>query len=170
MTVRCFVDASLLLQARDPRDSVKQSRAVEWLDRLWQQRSGRTSVQVLSEFYVMATRELAIAEDLAWDEAQRYFAWAPQKSNESLLRRAREVQRRHDLGWWDSCVVAAAQAQDCLLLLTEDLPPGKVFGALSVRNPYSGLMQEPPAAYAVAAQPLHRPRGRPRRLAPASSA
>lgn len=102
MSVRCFVDASLLLRAR----------AAEWLDRLWQQRSGRTRVQVLSEFYVTATRELAIAEDLAWDEVQRYFAWAPQKTNESLMRRARDIQRRHGLGWWDSCVVAAAQMQD----------------------------------------------------------
>ena len=147
MSVRCFVDASLLLQARDARDRLKQARAAEWLDRLWQQRSGRTSVQVLSEFYVMATRELAIAEDLAWDEVQRYFAWAPQKTNESLMRRARDIQRRDGLGWWDSCVVAAAQMQDCLLLLTEDLPPGSVFGALSVRNPYTGVMQEPPARY-----------------------
>ena len=166
MSVRCFVDASLLLQARDARDRLKQARAAEWLDRLWQQRSGRTSVQVLSEFYVMATRELAIAEDLAWDEVQRYFAWAPQKTNESLMRRARDIQRRDGLGWWDSCVVAAAQMQDCLLLLTEDLPPGSVFGALSVRNPYTGVMQEPPAAYSIAT--LHRPRGRPRQ--PASSA
>lgn len=166
MSVRCFVDASLLLQARDARDRLKQTRAAEWLDRLWQQRSGRTSVQVLSEFYVVATRELAIAEDLAWDEVERYLAWAPQKTNESLMRRARDLQRRHGLGWWDSCVVAAAQMQDCLLLLTEELPAGSVFGALSVRNPYAGVMQEPPADYSIAM--LHRPRGRPRR--PASSA
>lgn len=149
MTVRCFVDASLLLQARDPRDRAKQSRAVEWLDRLWLQRSGRTSVQVLSEFYVMATRELAIAEDLAWDEVQRYFAWAPQKTNESLLRRARELQRRHDLGWWDSCVVAAALMQGCVLLLSDSLPRGAVFGPLAVRDPYSSVMEEPEAPYAA---------------------
>ena len=148
MTVRCFVDASLLLQARDPRERTKQARAAEWLDRLWQQRSGRTSVEVLSEFYVTATRELAIPADLAWDEVQRYFAWAPQETNESLMRRAREIQRRYSLGWWDGCVVAAAQMQDCLILLTEDLPPGSVFGALSVRNPHTGLMQEPAAGYA----------------------
>jgi len=147
MTVRCFVDASVLLRARDPRDRDKHARAAEWLDRLWQQRSGRTSVQVLSEFHVTATRDLAIAPDMAWDEVERYFAWAPQETNEALMRRARDVQRRYDLSWWDSCVVAAAQMQDCLILLTEVMPPGSVFGALSVRNPYSGLMQQPPAAY-----------------------
>src|SRR5205814_5250488 len=88
MTVRCFVDASVLLQARDPRDPLKQARATEWLDRLWQQRSGRTSFQVLAEFYVLATRKLSprVPEDLAWDEVTRYLAWAPQETNEPLLR------------------------------------------------------------------------------------
>jgi predicted nucleic acid-binding protein len=166
MTVRCFVDASLLLQARDARDPLKQARAVEWLDRLWQQRSGRTSVQVLAEFYVMATQKLSprVAEDLAWDELTRYLAWTPQETNEGLLRRAREIERRYHLAWWDSAVVAAALMQDCLILLSEELPDGAVFGALAVRNPYGSVLEEPAAEYAVArAEPLHRPRGRPRR-------
>ena len=44
MTVRCFVDASVLVYARDTRDPLKQARAAEWLERLWQQRAGRTSI------------------------------------------------------------------------------------------------------------------------------
>ena len=166
MTVRCFVDASVLLHARDPRDPLKQARAAEWLERLWQQRSGRTSVQALSEFYVTATRKLAprVPEDLAWDEVARYLAWAPQETDESLLRRARDIERRYHLAWWDAAVVAAALLQDCLILLTEDLPEGSVFGALAVRSPFSSVLEQPPAEYMVArAQPLHRPRGRPRR-------
>src|SRR5213595_3002019 len=102
MTVRCFVDASVLLQARDARDPLRQARAAEWLDRLWQQRSGRTSLQVLSEFYFLATRMLSprVPEDLAWDEVARYLAWSPQETNESLVRRARDIERRHHLAWW----------------------------------------------------------------------
>jgi predicted nucleic acid-binding protein len=168
MTVRCFVDASVLLQARDARDPLKQARAAEWLDRLWQQRSGRTSVQVLAEFYVMATRSLAprVPQDLAWDEVTRYLAWTPQETNASLLRRAREIERRYDLSWWDSTVVAAALLQDCLILLTDELPDGTIFGALAVRSPFSSVLEEPSADYAVArAARLHRSRGRPRRVA-----
>jgi len=166
MTVRCFVDASVLLQARDTRDAAKQARAAEWLDRLWQQRSGRTSAQVLAEFYVMATRG-QVPADLAWDDVARYTAWSPLETNEALLRRAREVERRYKLGWWDAAVVAAALMQDCVILLSDELPDGAVFGALAVRNPYSAVLEEPPAPYTIA--PLHRPRGRPR-SATASSA
>jgi len=166
MSVRCFVDASVLLHARDPRDPLKQARAAEWLERLWQQRSGRTSIQALSEFYITATRKLTprVPEDLAWDELVRYLAWAPQEANEHLLRRARELERRYHLAWWDSTMVAAALMQDCLILLSEELPEGTVFGVLAVRSPFSSVLEAPPAEYTVTrAHPLHRPRGRPRR-------
>src|SRR5258708_38819171 len=79
MSVRCFVDASVLLHARDPRDPLKQARAAEWLARLWQQRPGRTSIPALSEVYITATRQLTprLPEDLAWEELVRHLARAP---------------------------------------------------------------------------------------------
>ena len=63
-------------------------------------------------------------------------------------------------------VVGAAQLQDCVVLLTEDLQDGMAFGTLAVRSPFSSVLKEPPAEYSVPrAHPLHRPRGRPRRAA-----
>lgn len=165
MTAPCFVDASVFVHARDPRDPLKQTRAAEWIDWLWQQRAGRTSMQVLAEFYAMATRQLELDEDLAWDEVKRYLAWTPLPTDEALLRGAREIERRYKLSWWDSMVVAAAQLQDCAILATEALPDGMTFGTLKVQNPFTSVLEEPTAAYLVRATSLHRPRGRPRRLA-----
>ena len=165
MTAPCFVDASVFLYARDPRDPVKQTRAAEWIDWLWQQRAGRTSMQVLAEFYAAATRHLGLDSDVAWDEVKRYLAWTPLPTDEALLRGAREIERRYRLSWWDSMVVAAAQLQDCAVLASEDLPDGTAFGALTVRNPFTSALEEPPAEYLVRAASVHRPRGRPRRLA-----
>ena len=167
MTAPCFVDANVFVYARDPRDPLKQARAAEWIGWLWRQRAGRTSFQVLSEFYTVATRKLTprVADDLAWDDVMRYFAWAPQETNEALLRRAREIERRYPLSWWDSMVVAAAQLQDCVLLVTEDLQDGMVFGPVTVRSPFTSVLEEPAAAYVPArAASLHRPRGRPKRV------
>ena len=161
-----FVDANVIVYSLDPRDSLKQARAEEWLERLWQQRTGRTSVQVLGELYTVATRKLAprLASDVAWEEAARYFAWSPRAIDVTLLARAREIERRYGISWWDSMVVAAAQLQDCVVLLTEDLQDGMVFGTLAVRSPFSPVLEQPPAGYGVArAQPLHPPRGRPPR-------
>ena len=165
MTAPVFVDASVFIYARDPRDALKQQRAAEWIDWLWQQRAGRTSMQVLAEFYAMVTGPLRLDQDTAWDEVKRYLAWTPMPTDEALLRGAREVERRYKLSWWNSLAVAAAQLQDCAVLASEDLEDGMSFGMLKVRNPFTSVLEEPPAAYLVQAVPLHRPRGRPRRVA-----
>ena len=167
MTVRCFVDANVFVYARDPRDSAKHARAVHWLALLWRERSGRTSTQVLAEYYVIITRKLSpqIAPDDAWDDIRELLSWRPQSVDAELLLRARQVEQRYRLSWWDSIVVAAAQLQDCALLLSEDLQDGAVFGTVTVRSPFTLELGQPAAVYAVRplAAPLHRPRGRPKR-------
>ncbi len=161
----CFVDANVLVYSRDARDPRKRQRTESWLDVLWRDRSGRISIQAISEFYAVATRKLGIPADRAWVYAERFFAWKPHPVDEVLLRRARETELRFRLSWWDSMIVAAAQLQDCVLLLSEDFQDGATFGAVTVRSPFTLEASEAPALYSVErrARRLHRPRGRPRR-------
>jgi predicted nucleic acid-binding protein len=169
MTGPCFVDANVLLYSRDPRDPAKQARANAWLDVLWREGRGHTSMQVLSEFYYNATRKLnpAVPFEDAWARASTFFAWNPQPIDTPLLRRARVVEERWRLSWWDSMIVAAAQLQGCALLLTEDLQDGAVYGTVTVRSPFTLDVHEPAAQYAMVPSvgSRHRPRGRPRRSA-----
>ncbi|HEX5612556.1 MAG TPA: PIN domain-containing protein [Burkholderiales bacterium] len=154
------------MYSRDPRERAKQARADAWLDCLWRENRGRTSMQVLSEYYVNARRLGGVAADELWKSVERYLAWNPQPVDEPLLRRAHEVEQRWRLSWWDSMVVAAAQLQDCAVLLTEDLQDGGVYGTLTVRSPFTLSVEQPAPGYA--ATPLasrHRPRGRPKRSA-----
>jgi predicted nucleic acid-binding protein len=165
MTGPSFVDANVFLYTQDRRDLAKHKRAEEWLDALWRSARGRTSVQALSEFYAVSTRKLGVPAAITWPEVARYFTWDPQPIDEELLRVAREVELRYKLSWWDSMIVAAAQLQECVLLLTEDLHDGAVFGTVTVRSPFSLDVREAEAKYTVErfGAPLHRPRGRPRR-------
>ena len=167
MTGPCFVDANVLVYIRDPRDPEKQLRAAAWRDHLWLSGLGRTSVQALSETYAVLRRirRDAPAGEL-WDGIALYFAWNPHPVDEALMRRAREIEQRFRISWWDSMIVAAAQLQDCTLLLTEDLQDGGAYGTVTVRSPFTLEVREAAATYAVqprAASP-HRPRGRPRRV------
>jgi predicted nucleic acid-binding protein len=169
MTGPLFVDANVFLYAGDQDEPVKRPRAIAWLDRLWQEQSGRTSVQVLSEYYVNLKRKSGprLPAQEAWMQVAKYFAWAPHPVDETLFRQAREVEQRWRISWWDSMVVAAAQLQDCTLLLTEDLQDGMAFGGVTVRSPFTLEVREAQATYAMlprAASP-HRPRGRPRKPA-----
>jgi len=166
MTGPCFVDASVLVYAHDPRDPVKRRRANDWLDHLWRERRGRTGVQVISEAYVALKRLSGGSADGLWERVARYFAWGPQPIDEALLRRAREIEQRWRLSWWDAMIVAAAQLQECTLLLTEDLQDGAAYGPVTVRSPFTLLLEEPAARYAAVPSEVasrHRPRGRPRR-------
>ena len=61
-------------------------------------------------------------------------------------------------------IVAAAQLENCVVLLTEDLQDGMVYGGVRVCNPFSTKVAEPLAEYEAAPVPVsrHRLRGRPR--------
>ena len=167
MTAPVFVDTNVFLYARDAGEPRKQPRAAEWLAHLWRERLGRTSLQVLSEYYVNVTRKLdpGLPAAEAWDDVTALFAWQPHPVDASLMQRAREIERRYRLSWWDSLVVAAAQLQDCALLLTEDLQDGATFGSVTVRSPFALSANEPAARYDAgpAARSRHPPRGRPKR-------
>jgi predicted nucleic acid-binding protein len=167
MTGLCFVDANVFVYARDPRDPGKHLRAKLWCDHLWQTRLGRTSTQVISETYVALTRLGGATPEVIWASVARLLAWRPRSVDEDVLLRAREIERRYRLSWWDSTMIAAAQLQDCRVLLTEDLHDGMAFGTLIVRSPFTLAIEQPTAAYEVRPQlaSLHRPRGRPRRTA-----
>jgi len=174
MTGPCFVDANVFVYAGDRRVPSKQRRAIEWLDLLWREHSGRTSTQALNEAYVALKRIAATGstpED-AWASVRKYFVWYPAAVDVGLMRLAREIEARHRISWWDSMIVAAAQSQGCTLLLTEDLQDGGVYGAVTVRSPFTLQVRELAAQYALdprAASP-HRPRGRPRRVVREASA
>ena len=167
MTAPVFVDTNVLLYWRDERHAAKQARAAAWLGHLWREQTGRTSTQVLSEYYVNVTKKLepGLAPDEAWDDVQALLAWDPQPIDGALLQRGRAVGARYGLSWWDSLVVAAAQAQACTLLLTEDLQDGAVYAGVTVRSPFTLSLGEEASAYGAvpAAVPPHRSRGRPRR-------
>lgn len=166
MTVPVFVDANVFLYARDLDEVRKRPLARAWLEYLWREALGRTSIQVLSEYYVNLKRKGARAEADAWDDVRMYLAWNPREIDEDVFLRGREVEQRYRLSWWDSLVVAAAQLQDCGVLLTEDLRDGAVFGTVTIRSPFTLAAGAPAGQYAVPSAPRrHRTRGRPRRSA-----
>lgn len=136
MSVRVFVDTNVFLYALDDSDSKKQSAAQEWKSFLWMNRSGRTSIQVLSEFYVNALRLWPDARSHARAEVQDLVHWNPVVIDDQLLTVAWKLQDRYKLSFWDCLIVAAALAANCRYLLTEDLQPNTVIETVKVISPF----------------------------------
>jgi predicted nucleic acid-binding protein len=167
MTATAFVDTNVLVYARDATEPTKQRIARDWLRRLWMEQRGRTSMQVLAEYSVTVTRKLSpgLVPDDAWDDVEALYAWEPQQIDRDVLNRARDIERRYALSWWDSAIVAAAELQRCDVLLTEDLQHGMTCGAVRIWNPFEQGVEEEAPEYLAAAKPRsrHRAPGRPRR-------
>jgi predicted nucleic acid-binding protein len=166
MSALIFVDTNVFVYARQKREPLKQPIAATWLESLWNGQNGRTSVQVINECYFTLIRKPkpGLSPDEAWDYTHELFAWNPQPIDRDVALRAREIERRYRLSWWDSLIVGAAQAQCCTLLLTEDMQDRAVYGGVAVRNPFTLGVSE--AAVEYAAMPCtrpYRPRGRPKR-------
>jgi len=135
---RVFVDANILIYAQQPSETVKQAVALACIDRLGSERRGRTSVQVLNECYSTLTQKLRpqIPRPEAWNYVSKFHIWEPHAVNVAMARRAREIQGRYGLNWWDCLIVAAAQMQNCEVLLTEDLDEQGNYGGVKVCNPF----------------------------------
>jgi predicted nucleic acid-binding protein len=169
MTGTLFVDTDVFVYSRDAQQPDKAARARQWLEHLWREQMGRTSVQVLSEYYYTLTRKIrpALTAEKAWDSVAALFVWNPQPVDLLLLERGRAVEDRFKLSWWDSLVVAAAQLQACAALLTEDLQDGCTYGTVTVLNPFKTGIAEARAIYesSPVAVRRYRSRGRPKRTA-----
>lgn len=168
MTAAVFVDSNVFVYASQANEPSKQPLCRQWLEQLWRDRLGRTSVQVIGETYVTLTRKInpALAAAEAWEYVSKLFAWSPLPVDAAVARRARDIEQRYHLSWWDSTLVSAAQLQNCGMLLSEDLQDGAVLGSIVVRNPFTFGVSDALASYAPIPDvvPRHRPRGRPRRV------
>lgn len=163
----CFVDANVLIYSVDRTEPLKMAVAESLLDRLWREQRICTNVQVLNEFYSVVTRRLrhVVAPEKAWAKVEEFLQWNPLPLDTEVLARARGIEQRYKLKWWDCLIVAAASAQGCGLLYTEDLQHDAIYDGVRAVNPFFLGVHEEPAVYQVQRVSPHRPRGRPRKHA-----
>ena len=138
MTELFFVDTNVLVYRRDASERTKCPRARAWVDRLWLSRAGRLSTQVLQEYYQTVTRKLrpGIPRREARDEIRDLVVWRPVRISSELMERAFQCEDRFGFSFWDSLIVAAAQAASCTYLLTEDLQDGQQLDDVTIVNPF----------------------------------
>lgn len=133
-----FVDTNVLVYAHDASETVRQPIARDLLERLWTERRGTLSTQILQEFYVVATRKLP--SPLSPAEAREivglYAAWPVVMIDPTLILNASHLGADHRLSFWDALVVEASRVAGAALLLTEDLQHGRVVEGVRIENPF----------------------------------
>ena len=133
-----FVDTNVLIYAFDRSAGAKREAAAGLLERLWSQRSGCVSLQILQEFYVTATRKLDMPARHAARQVERLGAWTLHRPALEDVLAAIELHRRKQVAFWDALIIRSAIKLGCSVLWSEDLTDGQRWVSVTVRNPFAG--------------------------------
>jgi predicted nucleic acid-binding protein len=137
MNAEVFIDTNVLLYAisSSRAEAAKARRARRLLDT----EDFGLSAQVLSEFFVNATRK--IATPLSDLQALEFIEIIAQASvvpfDAGLVTEAIAYKQRLELSYWDAAIVAAAHRLGARTLYTEDLNHGQLYGSVKVLNPFA---------------------------------
>lgn len=133
-----FVDTNILLYAYFGAGE-KRDVASELVDRLWHERRGAISIQVLQEFYVNATRKAAKTAnpEVAVDTLKSLARWRVHSPLPDDVIAAATLSSRYQLSFWDAMIVRSAAELRCDTLWTEDLNDGQVIEGVRLSNPFS---------------------------------
>ena len=140
---RTFVDTNVLLYAHDASETEKQPIARALLERLWADRSGVVSTQVLQEFYVVATRKFQppMRRPEARELVALYATWPVVQVDTALIFDAAVLEDRFQLSFWDALIIEAARRAGATRLVSEDLQDGRLIAGIAIENPFAAIRQ-----------------------------
>ncbi len=139
MSARVFVDTNILIYAHDRGAGERYNKAKDLLVRLWRERCGVISTQVLQEFYVNVRRKarnpITIAE--ARGLIEDYLRWEVVVNHGDAILGALEIEQRLSVSFWDALILQAAKTADVKILYSEDLSHGQFYDQVEVVNPFA---------------------------------
>jgi len=136
MNGREFVDTNIFIYAFDRSAGSKRDIGAGLLERLWSERCGCVSLQVLQEFYVTATRKLGMPAGEAARQVERLGKWTVHRAGFEDVRSAIDLHRHKRVAFWDAMILRSALSLGCTVLWTEDLSDGQQWESLVIRNPF----------------------------------
>jgi predicted nucleic acid-binding protein len=138
MSDRYFLDTNIIVYAHDNKYQHKQKKAQELIFNGMRENIAVISAQVLSEFFVTVTKQ-----------TKQNYSVAAAKHEIMLLSylyvvdidfdivvRAVSIKDLHNLSYWNSLILSAAERSDCGILYSEDLSPGQKYGKIKCINPF----------------------------------
>jgi len=144
MSDSILVDTSVLVYAYDRSEPEKQRQALQVLDRLATARVGTISTQVLSEFLIAVTRNIAspLSPDQAHERVENYLqAWAVLDLTGLIVLEAVRGVRDHQFNFWDAQIWATARLNQIAVVFSEDLQGRSIVEGVQFVNPFAADFQ-----------------------------
>jgi predicted nucleic acid-binding protein len=139
MSDKTFVDTNVLIYAHDVDAKAKHEIAKQVLSKLWGERTGVLSMQVLQEFYVNVTRKIEspLSKDLARLAVNSYEVWCVE-TTPAEISAAFRIEDEAKIGFWDALIISSAAKGGATRILSEDLSAGQRIAGVLIENPFSG--------------------------------
>ncbi len=141
MSDKVFLDTNIFIYSIDatPGESRKREIARTKVREHIGYESGAISIQVLQEFYHVATHKIQVP--LSSEEALEYMHYISilktVRPDFSLVVAAVHLQQDYSLSFWDALILQAAKLAGCSQILSEGLQNGFCLGDLKVMNPFA---------------------------------
>ncbi len=150
---RVFFDTNVLVYCFDSSEAQKQSRAKDLMAQALNAHQGVVSYQVVQEFCNVACHNQRLGQRLSLppERILAYVKLVLQPMNHvapspELLEAALLIRRESGFAFYDSLVIAAAQAAQCQILYSEDMQHGQLVGSVRIVNPFLWTVNEAPGA------------------------
>lgn len=136
MSSLVFFDTNILLYADDRRSPAKQENAAHLFAKHLRENTAVVSLQVLQEYFVIATRKLGLDAVVAQQKAETIACAKVVCFSAPDVIAAIELHRLGNLSFWDALIVHAARISGATILYSEDLHAGARIGGVKVVNPF----------------------------------
>jgi predicted nucleic acid-binding protein len=135
-----LIDTNLLIYLYDHKQPDKQVQAQRVLEQLEMTRSGRLSVQVLAEFFSVATRKLSpsLTSAEALDQVNLFMRlWPVFDLTSMIVLEAGRGVRDHKLSYYDAQIWASARLNQVPVVFSEDFRDGTTLEGVHFVNPFT---------------------------------
>ena len=133
-----FLDSNIFVYFIDPRNPGKKSIAESLVETALTDPRYVISDQVLNEFANVAMKKLALTEDEVRDYIVDFQNITRTRESQGKTLRALEIKKRYGTQFYDSLLLATAEANGCDEFLSEDLNDGQLYCGIKAVNPFKG--------------------------------
>ena len=133
-----FIDSNILVYLADRHDGGKREIAKGVVaDAMRHSEEYLISTQVLAEFSNVCLRKFkmnieTVRDYLGFLRVLKVVTYLP-----AFVDRALEVKAKYQLQFYDSLLLATAEANGCDVFLSEDLNPGQIYCGMAAVNPFA---------------------------------
>ena len=134
---KIFLDTNILAYIFDSRDIAKKTKAKELFSKLVIENNCMISTQVLQELFNVVTKKLKYSKEDAQKIITSLLNMNVHQVSTTDIQIAMKISSESQFTIYDSLIIAAAKAESCKIVYSEDLNAGQVVEGVKIVNPFN---------------------------------